>query len=174
MAATYVVYAKELNTFKKYTENSMSLEEFITYNALPKMKVFEDINGNDIVDTQKVTIEFNNNKLSVLGIEGASVENVISEVNKGARFVVFYKCFSAFAYSKKIPSNVYFIRCGEKKFKYHKGYSLITILFGWWGIPWGPIWTIGCLRTNFSGGIDVTQVVFQALKFGVNNKQKIQ
>lgn len=36
-------------------------------------------------------------------------------------------------------------------------YSLLSFLFGWWGIPWGFIWTPMALYTNFSGGRDVTQ-----------------
>jgi hypothetical protein len=166
-----VVYGKELKSFRKNnTENSMSIEAFIINYDMPKIKVVEDVNGNNILDTQKVIIEFKNNKLSVLGIEGLSVEDVISEVNFGARFVVFYECFSAFIYSKKTPSNVYFIRAGEKISKYQIRHSLRTLILGWWGIPWGIIWTVSCLWTNFSGGIDVTQDLLRALNFGVNNK----
>ena len=38
-----------------------------------------------------------------------------------------------------------------------------ALLFGWWGIPWGPIWTIGSLVTNLRGGRDITREVLQAL-----------
>lgn len=31
-------------------------------------------------------------------------------------------------------------------------YSLISLLFGWWGIPWGPTCTIPALFTNLTGG----------------------
>lgn len=43
------------------------------------------------------------------------------------------------------------------------GFTLLSLLFGWWGIPWGPIYTIGALITNFSGGRDVTQEVSYSL-----------
>ena len=32
----------------------------------------------------------------------------------------------------------------------------LSLLAGWWGIPWGPIWTIQALVTNLRGGKDVT------------------
>jgi len=31
-------------------------------------------------------------------------------------------------------------------------YSLGTFLFGWWGIPFGPIYTVQALATNVKGG----------------------
>lgn len=31
-------------------------------------------------------------------------------------------------------------------------YSLITLLMGWWGIPWGPIYTVQFLYKNIRGG----------------------
>ena len=34
-------------------------------------------------------------------------------------------------------------------------YILISLLFGWWGIPWGPIFTIKSLYTNLNGGMEV-------------------
>jgi Fe-S cluster assembly iron-binding protein IscA len=32
------------------------------------------------------------------------------------------------------------------------GYTLITLLLGWWGLPWGPICTIRAAIANLSGG----------------------
>jgi hypothetical protein len=34
---------------------------------------------------------------------------------------------------------------------------------GWWGFPWGPIYTIGTFITNFGGGKDVTEIVMQQI-----------
>jgi len=31
-------------------------------------------------------------------------------------------------------------------------YVLPTIILGWWGIPFGPIWTVQALLKNFRGG----------------------
>ena len=43
------------------------------------------------------------------------------------------------------------------------GYSLCSFLLGWWGIPWGPIYTISSIFTNFRGGRDVTEQLVQAV-----------
>jgi len=32
---------------------------------------------------------------------------------------------------------------------------------GWWGIPWGVIYTLGSLGTNFAGGKNVTDDVMR-------------
>jgi hypothetical protein len=37
------------------------------------------------------------------------------------------------------------------------------LLAGWWGIPWGPVWTLVTLGQNVSGGKDVTAPVLAAL-----------
>jgi len=34
-------------------------------------------------------------------------------------------------------------------------FSLISFIFGWWGIPYGPIWTVESLIKNFKGGEQV-------------------
>ena len=40
-------------------------------------------------------------------------------------------------------------------------YILISVLLGWWGIPWGPIWTIQSLYINLKGGKDITSEVLK-------------
>jgi hypothetical protein len=35
-------------------------------------------------------------------------------------------------------------------------YSLLSLLFGWWGLPWGPIRTLQSIFINLTGGQDVT------------------
>jgi len=36
-------------------------------------------------------------------------------------------------------------------------------VLGWWGIPWGPIWTISTIVTNLRGGRDVTNEVVRSM-----------
>jgi hypothetical protein len=43
-------------------------------------------------------------------------------------------------------------------------YAAITLVMGWWGIPWGPIFSITSLVTDFGGGKDVTQEVLASLQ----------
>jgi hypothetical protein len=38
-----------------------------------------------------------------------------------------------------------------------------TLLLGWWGFPWGPIWSFAALARNAQGGHDVTAEVMAQL-----------
>jgi hypothetical protein len=38
-------------------------------------------------------------------------------------------------------------------------WTLLTIVLGWWGIPWGPVYSIQSLVVNLKGGKDVTAEV---------------
>ena len=53
-------------------------------------------------------------------------------------------------------SDIYFIPAGVSAIKKGLSWSLISLIAGWWGIPWGPVFTIQSLVTNFKGGKDVT------------------
>lgn len=45
------------------------------------------------------------------------------------------------------------------------GASVVTILFGWWGIPWGPIWSLDALVRNVSeGGVLLTSDLAHELR----------
>lgn len=46
--------------------------------------------------------------------------------------------------------------------KHSIGYTLLTLLFGWWGIPWGAIYTIDSIYTNHTGGKDVTKEIINS------------
>ena len=90
----------------------------------------------------------------------------ISEINRhlaeGARFVRFSYAISLVLVTFRRESDVYFIRKGDSAFAEGWPYSLLSFLLGWWGIPFGPIYTIIALVTNFKGR-DVTEEVIEAM-----------
>ena len=88
-----------------------------------------------------------------------SVDELNRELERGGKFVVFQYCFSIIVMTFKRGSDIYFIRAGESTFKYSIGYTLLTFIVGWWGIPWGPIYTIGSIFTNLTGGKNITAEV---------------
>lgn len=98
------------------------------------------------------------------GLEGMTVEEVNKEIANGAKFVIFIYCFSIVILSFKRSSNIYFIKAGESSFTKSLRFTLISLFFGWWGIPWGIIYTIQCLFTNLRGGKDMTAQVIAALR----------
>jgi len=102
--------------------------------------------------------------MKIKGVEGMTVAQVKSEVAQGGKFVVFQYCISLLVMTFKRGSNIYFIKPGETALGASLGYTLLSLLLGWWGIPWGPIHTVGSVVTNLGGGKDVTQEIMATLR----------
>ena len=100
--------------------------------------------------------------MKIIGIEGLTNEQVNDEIGRGGRFVMYQYCISVLVMTFKRPSDIYFMKAGEGSMGKGIGFSLLTLLLGWWGIPWGPIWTIGTVAKNLGGGTDVTAHVLGA------------
>jgi hypothetical protein len=92
----------------------------------------------------------------VIGLEGISEGRLRQELKQGGKFVVFQYCYSLLIVTFRRVSPVYFICAGESGILHGMRYSLIAFLLGWWGFPWGPVFTVGSLFNNLKGGINVT------------------
>ena len=99
----------------------------------------------------------------IKNIEGLTVDDLNRELSNGAKFVIFRYCISVVILTFKRSSDIYFIKAGESTVKHSLPFTLLTLITGWWGIPWGPIHTIGSLYSNISGGKDVTQEVLRSI-----------
>jgi hypothetical protein len=102
--------------------------------------------------------------MKIIGIEGLSVTQMNLELQQGARFVMYQYCISVVLLSFKRFSSIHFIRPGQSAVSRGLGWSALAFLLGWWGIPWGPIWTLQALWVNFSGGRDVTSEVLASIR----------
>jgi hypothetical protein len=91
-----------------------------------------------------------------------SAEEVALEIQHGAKFVVYEYCFSIVILTFRRSSNIYYIRPRESSLGKGWIYTLISLLFGWWGIPWGPIYTVATIVNNLRGGLDITQDIVAA------------
>jgi hypothetical protein len=80
---------------------------------------------------------------------------IFLELEKGGRLVRYQYTVSIIVMTFSLNTKIHLLRAGEKGIKPGILFSIITILFGWWGIPWGPIRSIVALKNNFSGGKDV-------------------
>lgn len=94
--------------------------------------------------------------MKIVGMDGLQPQQIAEELQRGAKFVVYQYCISIVVMTFKRRSNVHYIRPGESRIGKGMGYTVLSLVAGWWGIPWGPIYTIGSLVTNFGGGQDVT------------------
>ena len=101
---------------------------------------------------------------NIVGIDRMSLQQVEQEVQAGAKFVMFQYCISIVLMTFKRPSSIYFVRVDDSVVSKSLGFSALTFLLGWWGIPWGPIYTVGSLVTNIRGGKDVTAEVMAHLR----------
>jgi len=99
----------------------------------------------------------------ILGINGMTPADLQAEIERGARFVMFTYCISVLVMTFRRPSDIYFVRAGESATVKGLPFVFISLFLGWWGIPWGPIWTIGSFVTNLGGGKDVTSSVLSSL-----------
>lgn len=85
------------------------------------------------------------------------------KISAGAKFVTFQYTVSIIFATFKKPSSIYFIDANESTAKHSWHLSTLTAVLGWWGFPWGPIYTIGTFITNFGGGKNVTDIVMQQI-----------
>lgn len=92
----------------------------------------------------------------VRGLAGMSYYDLAAELEAGGRFVVFQYAISLVLVSFRRTTAIHFVRAGRSAAVRGSGPTLLTLLLGWWGIPWGPIYTIGSVYRNLRGGIDVT------------------
>ena len=94
--------------------------------------------------------------MQVKNIEGLSNDQINSELAQGARFVIYQYTISIIVLTFKRSSDIYFVKAGESGTIKGLPYTFMAFFLGWWGIPWGPIYTIGSLFNNLRGGKDVT------------------
>ena len=74
----------------------------------------------------------------------------------GARYVVFEYCISLAAVTLRRPTRPVRLRPGQRAWLRGLPYCLVSLLFGWWGLPWGVIYTPLTIVSNLRGGCDIT------------------
>lgn len=94
----------------------------------------------------------------IIGLEDIQSDGQLQqELQQGGKFVMYQYCISILILTFKRSSNVYFIRQEENAVVKGIPFTLLSLVLGWWGIPWGPIYTVQSVWVNLKGGRDVTQ-----------------
>jgi hypothetical protein len=98
-----------------------------------------------------------------------SLEAVDKAVAMGYRFVFFEFCLSFLFVTIRRPSALYFLRPGDGAWRKRIGYTAVTLFCGWWGVPWGLIYSPIVIVGNLMGGCDVTHETreFLASQYGM-------
>ena len=97
-------------------------------------------------------------------MEGLNSNELDFEIQRGAKFVLFQYCISVIILTFRRPSDIYFLRVGENPVGKGLPFTLLSLVGGWWGIPWGPIYTIQSIYNNSRGGKDMTAAVVNSLR----------
>jgi hypothetical protein len=100
----------------------------------------------------------------VRGIEGMSVNQIDEEIKNGARFVTYHYCISVGFVTFRRTSPIFLVITRLGRIMRGTPYSLISFLLGWYGIPWGIVYTPMCLFINSRGGEDMTRQVLSTLQ----------
>jgi hypothetical protein len=85
------------------------------------------------------------------------------ELQQGGKFVIYQYCISILILTFRRSSDVYFIRYEENAIVKGLPFTFLSLVLGWWGIPWGPIYTVQSIWVNFKGGRDVTKEVLASM-----------
>jgi hypothetical protein len=75
---------------------------------------------------------------------------------EGERLVFYEYCISLIFLSLRRPSAVVRLRPGQRGWVKGLPYTILSLVLGWWCLPWGLIYTPLTLWTNLSGGRRIT------------------
>lgn len=103
---------------------------------------------------------------AIKNMEGLTTEQINRELAHGAKFVIYEYAISIVVMTFRRSSDIYFVKAGESGVVKGLPFTFISLVLGWWGIPWGPIYTIGSLFNNLKGGKDITQEILQSANNG--------
>ncbi|MDP3238376.1 MAG: hypothetical protein Q8N26_36620 [Myxococcales bacterium] len=102
--------------------------------------------------------------MKIVGIEGLSAAQLRDEVDRGGRFVVYGWCVSFIILTLKRSSDITFVRAEQSRVGAGLGWTVLSLFLGWWGFPFGLIYTPMVLIQNLGGGTDVTPSVMASLE----------
>ena len=95
----------------------------------------------------------------IAGLHELSRADVAQALAAGRRFVFYEYCISLVVVTLRRPSALHILPVGSRGILRGVPYVLVSLLLGWWGVPWGIVYTPLSLITNLTGGCDVTAQV---------------
>lgn len=96
-------------------------------------------------------------------IKGKTNSQIRFEISQGAKFVYFEYCLPFLMHNKK-TSRTFYVQAEKSVFYIGLLFSLISLLFGWWSFPFGPIYTVQSIISNFRGGKNITNQVYSLME----------
>lgn len=93
--------------------------------------------------------------MAIRGAEGLSDRDIERLIAEGARIVVFSYCISLVIITFRRSATA-LVRPGQSVFLAGLPYTALSLALGWWGFPFGLIFTPIAIIQNLSGGKDIT------------------
>jgi hypothetical protein len=97
--------------------------------------------------------------MHIAGIDNLTPRELEAELAAGGRFVFYEFCISFVFLTLRCPTRVRFLRPRQYGAVRGLPFVFLSLLLGWWGVPWGIIYTPLTIFTNLCGGHDVTEEV---------------
>jgi hypothetical protein len=97
--------------------------------------------------------------MQIVNAKRFTAEELQKEADRGSKFVYYPYVISLILGSVRRNSGIYLVRKGENAAKKAIPYIILSSLFGWWAIPFGPKHAWKAIRTNWKGGTDVSDEV---------------
>jgi hypothetical protein len=96
------------------------------------------------------------------GTEGMTLGDIELDVLKGGRFLRYYWNISVILLSFRKSTALTYVRSDRSAGLGALGWGTFSLFFGWWGFPWGIVYTPLSLWHNTRGGTDHTHEVLTA------------
>jgi hypothetical protein len=91
-------------------------------------------------------------------------EEIRSRVLAGARLVRFEICLSFLFVTIRRQSPLYLTESWQDRYLRGFCYSVLALVLGLWGVPWGLIWTPRAIWVNLTGGVDETEKALDSIE----------
>lgn len=101
--------------------------------------------------------------MAIEGIDGMTPAQIRDKISQGGKFVYYRYCISVIFMTFRRSSAIYFVPPGKNRQLKGLQWTFLTLIAGWWGIPWGPIYSVQSLVINLKGGNDVTEHIVSQL-----------
>ncbi len=102
--------------------------------------------------------------MKIHGMEGLGPADLQHEIDRDGKFGIYSYVISALIVTFRRNSDVYFARGGRSGVGPRLPFVFLALFLGWWGFPWGPIYSVGSLYSNLRGGKDVTTEVVNSFR----------
>ncbi len=98
------------------------------------------------------------------GLETMTASRLVDELRQGGSFRMYNYCVSILVMTFRRPSRIKYVAPHESKIAAGLPFAATSFFLGWWGFPWGPVYTIGSLVNWLGGGTDLTETVLSDIE----------